>query len=33
MARTDKTQIGILLKFFDKKYEESLKKGEIFFLN
>lgn len=31
MARTDKTQIGILIKFFDKKYEESLKKGEIFF--
>ncbi|HCN54782.1 hypothetical protein [Leuconostoc citreum] len=31
MARTDKTQTGILLKFFDKEYTKSLKKGEIYF--
>lgn len=31
MTKTDKTQTGILLKFFDRQYEESLKKGEIFF--
>lgn len=31
MARMNKTETGILLKFFDKEYTESLEKGQIYF--
>lgn len=31
MSRLDKTQTGIILKFFDAEFKESLKRGEIYF--